>query len=203
LLQLSSNLNESKPLKLGAEEFREVLTTIRVGPVNTSTACRLIDMHFQPSFLEFDCSLRRGKHQGQTRIARLHDIQRSLNPRLLSRTGSYDVASNTYQALDPGDDEAPAASHGKVFRAGLLSALHIFILRRGAAADGALPQLPGRAQSDKISHIDAVISHIMSPYLYRISYRYLIDVRSPHIDLPYRSPISISDHILSLRQGAH
>jgi len=67
-----------------------------------------------------------------------------LNPRFLSQTASYDVASNICQALGPGDDKAPAASHGKVFRARLLSALHIFILRCGAAADGAHPQLPGR-----------------------------------------------------------
>ena len=52
-------------------------------------------------------------------------------------------------------------------------------------------------------HIDMVDDHIDLPYpksikhiLYRNPYRYLIDVRSPisisHIDLPYRSPISIS-----------
>jgi len=58
-------------------------------------------------------------------------------------------------------------------------------------------------------HIDMVDQHIDLPYPisithipYRCSYRSPIDVRSPisvfHIDLPYRSPASILDHILSL-----
>jgi hypothetical protein len=54
--------------------------------------------------------------------------------------------------------------------------------------------------------IDTVISHITSPYPLSIFLRMSHSCTISHIDIPYRSPISTSDHILShwwraLREG--
>ena len=115
------------------------------------------------------------------------------------------VAVEVLQRLDPTD----RTIHAQVVKASRAAVLASGLPR---FANQRYPTTAVTAyQSDKISHIDMgdvimVDDHIDVKYAistthipYRLPSRYLMHV--PSIELPYRSPISISDHVLSFSDG--